>query len=207
MESRRVIIMSLLIALVVFSSVFAQSTGDTMKLQLRLEEGKTYTLKMVTEQKISQEVQGMNIDATTIIGFGYLFDAEKVNPDGTISVKITHDSVQFKIESAMVQLDYDSENPTDVDNPMVKIFAAFAGESYVCKIASDGEVIEVTGVEEMMASVLKKMDLPEGPEGETTKKGLEDQFGHTEDNMKSMFAFYPVNPVGIGDSWTKSINI
>ena len=207
MKIRKYVITCLYSLIVFCSSASAQNTGDKTNLQLRLEEGKTYKFKMVTEQKIAQEVQGNTMDMTQTMGFGYRYDIEKVDPDGTITIKITHDSVVFRMESAMMQLDYDSEKSTETDNPMAKGFAAFVGESYACKIASDGTVKEVTGIEEMMANVIKKMGLTEGPEGDAAKKGLETQLGNTSDTIKSLFAFYPDKPVGIGDSWTKSINI
>ncbi len=182
---------------------------DKIQLRLRLQEGESYNLRMITDQKIFQTIQGQRQDITQTMGMECTFNVEEVDTNGIASVKITYHSVFFKQDGPMGKIEYNSSNPPAIVPPMAVGFAALVGKSFSMKISPHGHIKDVQGVGAMLTHMMEKLDLPEGHMRTSIEKQLRDQWGDEaiKEMMENTFAIYPDKPVGIGDSWTKRVII
>lgn len=200
---------SLLGILVVILAVSIVSSGSSaaekIRLQLRLEEGRAYSIQMIVNQEISQTIQGQQQEMTQTIGLGYIFKVEEMEAEGDALVKVTYHSALFKHDGPVGTFEYDSSNPPAEVPLLARGFAALVGQSFSMKISPDGHIKDVQGMNAMLSHILEKLDLPEGTMKTSLEKSLREQFGAQglKESMETMMAIYPNQPVGIGDSWTE----
>ena len=139
----------------------------------------------------------------------FAFDVQKVDEAGDATIKVIFQGISAEMESPMSETSYDAANPTEVDRPMMKGFAAIAGESYTMVVSESGKVKKVEGVKEMMSRIIESFELPDGQAKEIMKKRFENMFGDqaAAEMMGQWFSMIPDRPVGVGDAWTKTISI
>jgi hypothetical protein len=200
----------LILACCVLANVITVSCagqGEKLDLKLRLQEGKTYTLRMVNDQKIINTVQGREMEMNQKMSTDFAFDVQKVDETGDATIEVNFQAVSAEMESPMGKISYDSANPTEVTHPMIKALAAMAGQSYTLVISERGEVKRVDGMKEMMSRIIESLDLPDGQAKEMMKKQFESMFGDqaTVEMTAQWFSMIPDQPVGLGDSWSKTV--
>lgn len=185
----------------------AQSAGEKIKLRLRLKKGESYKLRMTTDQKISQTIQGKQVDMSQTMGIGFTYHVREVDADGTAAVKLTYDSVLFKQDGPLGKIEYDSSNPPETVHPMAKGFAALTGQSFSMRLSPQGQIKSVEGVDAMFTRVMQNIDVPDARVKATLEKKLKQQFGDDalKEMMENTMAIYPDKPVAIGDSWSKKV--
>jgi len=172
---------------------------------MRFKAGEKYYLRIITEQKISQTISGREQNIEQTIGLGCDFDVKSVEPNGNAWVSYTYRWAKFIQKGAGGKVVYDSSKKGLPTSPMAQGFAALLEESFSLKITPQGRVEEVKGIQAVRNDVGKK--LPEGPMKETLMMGIK-QFINEEgikEMTESSMAIYPEKPVGIGDSWRKTV--
>lgn len=181
--------------------------NEKIQYQMRFKEGQKYYLRVVTEQKISQTVSGQEQSIEQTIGLGYDLDVKNVEPNGNAWVSYTYKWAKFIQEGFAGRVVYDSSEKDLPAPPKTQGFAALLEETFSLKITPQGRVEEVKGLQTVRNNVGKK--LPEGPMKEAMMMGLK-QFISEEgvkELMESSMAIYPEKPVGIGDSWRKTVTL
>ncbi len=172
---------------------------------MRFKAGEKYYLRIVTEQKISQNISGKELNIEQTMGLGYDFDVKNVEPNGNAWVSYTYRWAKFIQKVAGRKVVYDSSKKGLPVPPMTQGFAALLEESYSLKITPQGRVEAVEGLQTVLKNIGKK--LPEGPMKEAMMVGIK-QFINEEaikELTESSMAIYPEKPVGIGDSWRKTV--
>jgi len=199
----------LLIAAGAICAAAGVARAEKVSLRLKLAEGKTYNLKMTAQQKISQTIGGRKVDMDQTLGMGYSFAVTDVDAEGTISAKVTYDSVLFRQKGPTGTVEYDSAHPTETVNPMAKAFAAQLGQSFTLALTPEGRITKVEGVDKLFAHVLRSMDIPAGPQRDALEKSPKQQFGDQamQDSMEQLTAIYPDGPVDVGDSWERKVTM
>ena len=187
----------------------APASTDKVSLRFRPREGESYKARMVTDQKISQAVQGQKQEIPQTVSFGFTYNVKEVRDDGTAVVQVSYDSVQFKQEGPMGKIEYDSASPSDSIHPMVKGFAALVGLGFSMEVTPTGKVVKVEGAGEMLSRMMESIDMPTPAARAAMEEKMKDQFGDQalKEMMEQMMAIYPDEPVAIGDSWSKRVVI
>ncbi len=195
---------------------------DKVDLRLRLEKGQTYKMKTTQEMKINQMIPGqqqaMTINQKTS-GIN-IYTVEDVQPDGSIVLKITHDTISFKqaIPMQNVDIEYDSANPsssntTDPMSSMVSsIFGAIVGQSFTVAIAPDGKVKEIKGADVILTRInekINKLQLPNDAMRVNIETRIKSQYNEEalRANTENSFNQYPDKPIGIDDTWQKRTTV
>jgi hypothetical protein len=179
-------------------------------LKLKLKKGQKFGLKMVTDQKMSQTMMGQQQKMNQMTAMGMSFEVLDVDDNGNISIKTTHLNIHARIEGPMGVMEYDSTKPQEpgANNPMSAMYKAMLGQSFVMKLSPKGEILEIKGMDEMIAKMIDKMATDEA-----MKQQMKEMMKNfiNEDKMKetsgTMVAALPPKPVGIGDSWTNKISV
>jgi hypothetical protein len=185
----------------------AWAQDDKLELRLRLKQGEVYRLKTTVEQKINQTV-GANAQATEqTFAVGYRMAVESVDAAGNMKVATTYDSVQFRQKGPSGAVEYDSANPPKQVPAGARAFAALAGLGFKSTVTPTGKVTAVEGLDAMFAEMVRKLELPEGPQKAAVQKALNEQFGEEamKQNLQNVFALYPEKPVAVGESWRRRV--
>jgi hypothetical protein len=180
-------------------------TDEKIQYRIRFKEGEKYYLRFVTEQKISQTITGREQNIEQTIGIGCDYDVKNVEPNGNAWVSYTYRWVKLIQKGVGGNVVYDSSEKGSPAPPMAQGFAAILEETFSLKITPQGKVEEVKGLQTVRNNVEKK--LPEGPMKEAMMVGLK-QFINEEgikEQTESSMAIFPEKPVGIGDSWRKTV--
>jgi hypothetical protein len=195
------------IGVLIVTAAFALcgTTASAVELQLRLAKGKTYYQKSTYDQHITQTVMNQQQAIDQTIGTGMKWDVLDVDAQGNMRIRQTYIWTAYKQTNPMGSVEYDSAKQA-TPTAGAEVFAALLGQSFVVRVTPKGEVLDVNGVDEMRAAVLKK--LPAGADQSAAgpaamyldKKNVKEMVG-------ANLAIYPDKPVDVGQSWTKKQTI
>jgi hypothetical protein len=206
----------------------SRAAEDKLELRLRLKKGDTYRLRLTVEQHIEQgagtttgggagagggNAAGANPAPTPpqsldqSMGVGYTMAVKDVAADGAMTIETTYDAVVFRQKGRAGVIEYDSTNPPKQLNPAARAFSVLPGLSFSMTLTPAGGVTAVEGLNEMLAEVVRRLSLPEGPERANLQKVLTEQFGEAamKQNMQNLFALYPPAAVAVGESWQRKM--
>jgi len=131
---------------------------EKLDLKLRLKPGQKYGMRTIMEDKISQTIGGkqLNISHTKSTAVG--FEVKEVDANGIALVKVTYRTLQEKTVSPEGGMEYDSTKPdTHAENPLAPTYTAMMGESFVMKVAPEGKIVELKGIDEMFGRMAEKI--------------------------------------------------
>lgn len=173
-----------------------------VRLELKLDKGKTYYERSLIEQKITQEVMGQQQVINLAIGIGEKLDVLEVDQQGNMRVRHTYIRSKFKQTGPMMAVDYDSAQHATAPAG-AEAFAALLGLSYTMRITPRGEVLDITGIAELAKTVREK-----APNADLSAQGNPVAALLDAQTVKSMtensLGVYPDRPVAPGDSWTRT---
>lgn len=203
--------------LVVFIALTFSATGlfadDRIELKLRLEEGKSYNIMVVTDQQIITGFEGQTQEANQVVGMGYTFDVIDVEPNGDATVKVNFHTIFMEHKGSDGDFEYDSNNPPEKVHPAAEILSALIDLSFEIKMSPDGSVSEIKGTEEMVNKICSKLDNLKGAEDSVEAQMIEDlkkNFGEgaMKESMENIVGgWYPDRQVGLEESWSGEISI
>ncbi|WP_320052749.1 DUF6263 family protein [uncultured Acetobacteroides sp.] len=186
--------------LFVFSASFAGSS-----VQLRLEKGKTYLQVSTTNSKISQLVQGMNMDMEMDVASTTNFKVLDVK-DTLFVIEATMSKIMTTTKSPMGVQEFssDSKNVNDLTSMLL---AELSKSPFKVTLTRSGKVAEIdinTAIDKAVNSVVTLSE----DQKVTLKTLFKGQFG--DDNMRqtieNAFAYYPPKSVK-GEKWTSNLKL
>jgi len=208
MSSRIKFVTASVVALGLLGGPSVWALGQEVTLSYRWTKGETVRYRMI--QQSTTTISGlpggmgdMTIDQSNIQTIRT--EAEDITPDGTTTLRQTHESVKVEMNGPMGMMSYDSANPETSDNPMNAmlkgIFTAMIGESFTLVIAPTGAVQKVEGVSKLAEKMFKA--IPQDPASAGIINGLKSNI--SDDAMRNMFtqafAQFPDRPLKPGDTW------
>lgn len=178
------------------------SAAAAVRLELKLEKGKTYYERSVIDQKMTQTVMDQEQNIEHAIGLAQKLDVLDVDDKGNMRLRYTYTWTRFKQTGPMGTVDYDSsQQPTAPGG--AEGFAALIGEGYLVRASPKGDVLDINGVEQFAEAVRKKLP----PDTDTSSAGNPMAFLLSEDAIRetteSSLAVYPDEPVEQGASWAE----
>ena len=184
-------------------------SGEKVDLRLRLSEGDSVTLRMTTDQDIDQEIQGQRQSMKQSMGMTFTYDVVKKADDGTATVEVTYDAVAMKQSGPMGNVDYDSADPPAKVPMQAQGFAALPGQKFSFDMTPEGRVTRVAGVDAIFDHVMKNVQIPMPGAREQLREQMKQQFGDKamKEMMEKMFATFPDGPVGVGESWSRTVSL
>jgi len=176
-----------------------------VKLSLNPEKGKKYEYFTESVQNIKTTVMGQEVPVEMIMSTKYMMEIIDKKPQET-TVRFTSEEMAYIVSSPMMKMEYDSKNPTenlsDIDKMLAKMFDKMLGQSFLTVFAPDGSIISLTGMETIGESMANAIS-GDGPMGAQMGAQMKQQF--SDNAMKNMFEqtfkIYPTNAVKVGNSW------
>ena len=174
-------------------------------LSFNPEKGATYQFSMEILQKIKQNVMGQELPMNMNLSTTYTMSIVEKNNDG-VKASFLYKDLYYEMSSAMMNMKYDSKNPTAnanaMDAIMAKIFGAMIDKKFEAVIALDGTVKSVTG----MDAILEDMSKAVGSDMQAAQiaESLKQQYSNDamKASLEQSFKIYPTGKIKPGDSWT-----
>jgi len=148
--------------------------------------------------------------------FDYLMEVT-AESDSIKTIKTTFHNIRMKMDAGAMKVNVDTKKPpadtlsNTQNNPgalFSKMFYALKGKSFQMKVNPRGEVIGVSGVEDVRAALVSAFVNDEAMRA-SAEQMFSSQFN--EESLKSSFSqafsIFPDKPVVVGDSWTKKMNM
>ena len=177
-----------------------------VKLSFNPEKGKKYEYQTEAVIMTNIAVMGQNISTEMEMSMKYLMEVVGKTSQETLA-QFTYQDISYIVTSPMMNMGYDSknpsENPSDMDKMIEKIFSAFIGKSFALSVAPDGTVNSVTGMDAIVESMTQSVAAG-GQIAAQISEAVKQQFNEnaTKNMFEQSFKFYPENTVKAGDSWT-----
>ncbi len=201
MTTRRSAIL-IVTAMGIASLAWCSASAAAVRLQLKLEKGKTYYQRSVFEQRISQTVMGQEQVINQSMGTGLKLDVLDVDSQGNMRLRETFTWIASKQVGPMGVVEYDSAQQA-TPPAGAEAAAAILGQSYTVKVSPRGDVLDVNGIDELREAVHKK--LPPGADVSLSANAI--ALYMDKKNVKEMtqatLAMYPDKPIEQGESWGK----
>ena len=199
----------LLVLLFLTFSAQTTSAGDkTFLLEFKFVKDDILKYKMKTENIIDTAIGGEQQRAKNKTGFVWTQRVKDVDKIGTASIESTYKSVKANVNVGFMRnIYYDStEEDGDKNQSMLsEAFNSMIGKSFIIIVAKDGEVLSVSGFNEILNDIIT--NLPGGP----MRIAMADQFSRFY-NDKTMigliqngFQVLPKEEIKIGGSWSRSL--
>jgi hypothetical protein len=163
---------------------------------------------------MDSEVQGQSMKNQ--MEFAYTLEVLD-DKDSIKTVKTTYDRISMKMKAGQMNIDFDTNDPqkdsaadlqTNPMGVMSNMFYAMKGKSFEMSINNRGEVVKITGLNELRQAMMNSLGGNEQIQ-QTMGQAFKQQFN--EENIKSSFSqalsIFPDKPVKAGDSWTKKTNM
>ena len=180
-------------------------------LKFDLQKGKGYNYDM--SWNYDQDVMGQNVAMN--MGAGYSLDI--IGDDGNIKT-INGEFKNFKMNmKAMgMEINIDTDKPVkneiedstaiaeNISNKMNKIFGLITGKKFTMKVNREGEVLDVSGFDQMLSSIADSSGMDE-EQRQKVMQTINQQVNEKEikNRFADIFYIFPQKEVKVGDTWEK----
>lgn len=203
-------IMSVVMVTGLLASLTACNPG--LELYINVEKGDNYNYHLISKTTTNMEAEGQKIKTIQEMNTDYGIKVEDKDKEGNMSLRYTYDALKIDIDTDGTKMSYDSKNQSK-DNPLSKVYGAIIGKGFSCKMNKLGEVQDISGVDEMMNSMLDVIDVKDDPDAAATKEQLkstlQENFGGEalKSSIQQSTKIYPQGMVKVGDSWETSYDM
>jgi hypothetical protein len=179
-------------------------------LKFNLEKGRRYDYEIVWDMGTSV------MDKKTDISIGAMYSINVTEEkDHVKTMTGTYRNFRMNMDLMGNKIDIDTDKPSladDNDQPgsmpvgmMNKMFSGIVGKSFTMKVDEEGNILEVSGFEDMINGMVDSIGLDEDKKT-TVLASLKDQFNEQEikNQFSDMFMIFPNKEVKTGDSWERS---
>jgi hypothetical protein len=179
---------------------------DKTLLRYRLEKGKTYSCRYTCDEEVTLELRGFTLSMDIKNAAGVSYYVEDIDQNGDATVVCKYETIYFKSRTPWGPVQYDSTDPPVYLAAGMQVFDSLLGQKVTLKVSPDGRVKDIQGIDELLSRILARMDLPDGPEGVMFVKSVREMFGEkaVQDFLKGSAGLYSDNPVGIGETWSRT---
>lgn len=184
--------------------VIASSCVGGIDLFVNVEEGDSYKYDVTRISSFEVEMGNHPISISQETDTTYLVNIKDIDDNGIITADYLLDSIKGKTETPVATFNFDSTT-TDENDPMSKIYSKIIGMGRTIKMASNGEIIEVSRQSNMIESMIDS----EGVDTEALNKSLEENLG--DEAIKSIFeqttTVFPDEIIKPGYTWEQNISV
>ena len=202
-------ILVLLVA-VVISSCKDSGSSDGIVLKFDLEKGKHYGYEIIwdMDQKIMDREDKINLLGN--------FSFEVIADDGRIKIlRGVYRKFRLYMKIMGLEMDIDTDKPVaaateneNIEGMMQRLFSKIKGNAFTMKVDEEGNVVSVTGFDEIIKGMIDSAGLNEEMELQM-RASLKDQFNEKElkNQFAHVFMIFPGKAVKQGDSWQRNYRI
>ncbi|MCD3319442.1 hypothetical protein G8V19_02840 [Clostridium botulinum D/C] len=191
-----------LILMLYVCSILSGCIKILIKLSINDKKGDSFKVEIDRNQKITSNFSGENSSVELKVREGFLCNVVNVDDIKDSDIKVTFDSMNF-INNINVS-DKLKKYVPNADEDLKKLsqaYSAFLGKSFKVKIAENGKVKKVMGIDELTMAVLK--DLKDKSKEQDVKNFIKKEFSENALTAKieKITLFYPEKRVSQNTQW------
>ncbi|OHD56045.1 MAG: hypothetical protein A2Y33_11370 [Spirochaetes bacterium GWF1_51_8] len=204
---------------VLFFTVFffiGCQTGEKALLRMNLQKDDTFTFITETRQTIIQTVDKKAMEIEQIVHNEFEYLVESVDEKTNYNLKIVFKNITIDMNADGMKMKMSSDTnglPDDLATRISsKMLNSMVDMPFNVVIDHLGEVVEVKNLETLfnnMFASLSELDKDAEEVGKQLSQSISSMV--SPDNIKEMmrqnFNAFPVQPVGVGDSWVSSVEV
>jgi len=188
---------------------------EQVDLKLMLRPNQKFEMRMKTKLNTSQFTERQVNKFVNEEIVDVVFYVLEVNSQGDILIKVTFEKLQTRGKSPTSTIEFDSTKPdANPKHPYAPVYSALIGQSLKIKVASNGNILELQSIDDMILKMAEKVIAAEDEkmdkkakrkmnQKDETRKLIDVVFG--EDKIRAMMRAFiqilPSGPVKPGDSW------
>ncbi|MFA7288970.1 MAG: DUF6263 family protein [Melioribacteraceae bacterium] len=178
-------------------------------IEFGLKVGETYSIQISNSIKSNEELDNTIIKKDEKIIAGYSFTPTSITPDGEIHLKGVISFIEVAKEGPLGQIAYNSLVDSNDIPIMAKPYYNILKKEFSLKILKDGTVNAVYGMDSILAHAMDDFEIEEPQLISYLEESLENQFSNEVlfEQFERMFAVFPTKPVGVNDTWNKSVKL
>ncbi len=183
--------------------VFSINAG-AYKIELNLEKGKSYPMKMSLSSRVNENIDGNEIDIDMSMVMESDFQVTEIQ-DSIYKSVFTYKDFEIKVKSMGVTV----EVKPGMKDKFSEIFSQFIGKQFTCDLSKSGKLSNVHGLKELFEQLMKEQkDLPD-QQLQQIRSQFDQSFGGDANlgNMLPDCSIFPGREVGIGDEWEGSAQV
>lgn len=192
-----------LVAAMVFS---LSACNSKLGLVITAKTGDSYKYHTLTSITSSSEMQNQKTTNKQDTTTDFIVTVDNVDSEGNFTMNYKYDSIKFESDSNGSKQTFDSSSSDSTDSS-TSMYKSVIGKGFTTKMTKFGEVTEVSGVDELLDSMIQTMDFGEDENKETNiedaKENLKTSFG--DEALKSIIQqstkVFPSDNIKVGDSW------
>ncbi|MHC4167212.1 MAG: DUF6263 family protein [Planctomycetota bacterium] len=162
-------------------------------LLLWLKPGQMRSVRIIKEDRVSQTMMGQQQDIISTGTTELEFEVEGVDPNGVARLRVTYLTIKEKGQGLAEQMQYDSTTPdVPTEHPFAPTYSAMIGQSFVAKVAWQGMIVGLEGVDEMFLRVAER--IVQGEDEATRKRiserateGVEERVQRSIDRLNEVY--------------------
>jgi len=173
-------------------------------LSLNLKPGSSYTMNILVNQTMDQEIEGQKYSTVMNYSFAYILEGKDDDKDGNrqIDVTISDMKMEMKMQELGLDISFDTANPTD--DEIGNMLGVVVDAKFTLTVDKDGTVIAVDGAEEILNNLIEQAG---GDEAKNQMlAGMQEVI--SEDSLKETFGsstwINTDEPIEIGYTWEET---
>ena len=185
--------------LLFFAFSFHCMGADEYTLEYKLDKGKTYKQRTISDMNMTMEAMGMSINIKSEMAFN--FDVIGQNND-VYDIRMTYQKIKMNMGAPM-SFAIDSDSPDNSsDKNIGEAFKSLIGIPVDIQLTKQGKVISVKGVDKL-AEKLNTIT------NEQFKQMFDMQFSEKAltTTLEQISSYFPGKPVVVGDGWDVALNL
>ena len=200
----------ILVSVSVISSCKNSGSPAGTALKFNLEKGKEYRYDIMwdTDQNIMDRKDKINLLSN--------FSFEVIADDDHIkTLKGVYRKFRLYMKIMDLEMDINTDKPSatateneSMEGMMQRLFSKIKGSTFTMKVDEKGNVLSVSGFDEIINGMMEAAGLNEEMELQM-RASLKDQFSEQElkNHLAQVFLFFPDKAVKQGDSWQRNYEI
>lgn len=193
--------MKTIFTLIITSIVLISCQTRKSDLTLKLEAGKEYKQKTNMVTSVTQDMDGQKIYMEISSKAIMTFLVKSVN-ETDYHMDVKYESLEMVVRTpwGIVEISSAKNDPNDF---LSIVMEGMVNKPFEAIVSKTGKVIEVTGVEAMLDSMIDQFDQVTEEQKEQGKAQVIRAYGSEafKGNLEMVLAIYPENPVNKGDKW------
>jgi hypothetical protein len=191
-------ILALSIALIIWTSCYAQK----QKLELNLITGNTYSLNLVSNASITQNIGNQQVNMKmTIIG---KLDYKVINiQDSIYNLEVKYENLAMKMALPNGEMEFSSEK-NDINDIISTVLGTIKNKPFILKMTKLGRIVEVKNMDTLFFAMLDKFPQLSKVQKQQIQGQIEQAYGEKalKGNFEMISAIFSDLPVAKGDKWT-----
>lgn len=177
--------------------------GEKLDLRLRIPKGAKIRFRLQIDQSIVQSVGGIEQGIEQSTGTGTLYECKEVDAQGVMTLESTFESISMKMQSPMMEMEFDSAKPPAAPDPVMQSMGGMVGKKLLLSMDPRGRVTKLEGVTALINDVMKGMKLEDPAMADQVRSMMVENFGDEslKESFSMMSSYYPEKPVAVGDTW------